>query len=183
MQAILSIGGAGDGGDATDLLLEAVGGGFEAPCAADEPPPRLVLRSDESHVRLMAMEGLYQLCTDSPAARRRARHYQAAVRAAAAAIVGADAAAPPTEEVACFLKFVAYGFWAGGARECDTRSATVAEREAELPLREAVDALPSLIRVALRLAAAPSAKAAVHALESLAMVLTCPPFMERAAGG
>jgi hypothetical protein len=50
-------------------------------------------------------------------------------------------------------------------------------------LREAVDALPSLVRVALRLAAAPSTEAASHALESLAMVLTCPPFMERAAGG
>jgi hypothetical protein len=30
-QDILSVGGAGDGGDATNLLLEAVGHGFEGP--------------------------------------------------------------------------------------------------------------------------------------------------------
>jgi hypothetical protein len=186
MQAVLSISGAGDGGDAADLLLEVVGHGFEGA----SPPLRLDLRPGKSNVRLMAVEALGQLCTVSPAARTRAHGNQAAVRAAAAALASADAAAPPPEDVACFLKFVAGGFWSRGVEECNTPFATAAaavaaaEREAELPLREAVDALPSLVRVAVRLlAAAPSTKAVVFVLGSLAVVLASPPFTERAAGG
>jgi hypothetical protein len=145
---------------------------------------------------LMAMEALYRLCSASPAAQMRAHRNQAAVRTAAAVLAAADAAAPPPEEVACFLAFVAGGFWSCVDRECDTPFATaaaaaakaaaaaaaVAERVDELPMREVVDALPSLIRVAVRLAASSSTKAALFALTSLSIVLLCAPFKERAAG-
>jgi hypothetical protein len=165
--------------------VEAVGRGFEEVCPANALPHM----PDE---RLRAMQALCQLCADSPSACVRAHHNQAAVRAAGAALASADAAALPPEEVACFSSFIAAGLGSRAIREYAAPRATAtaaeaSEREtghaAEPPLRELADALPSLIRVAVRLAAAPSTQVVVHALSTLAIVLGSPEITERAAGG
>jgi hypothetical protein len=158
LRAVLSVGGAGDGGDAVGLLLKTLTRAY-----AGSPSWRATVFGD----RIAILHALDRLALDSPAVYARMGRDKAAVAAVASAL---SAAAAPTKlsDEAVLLTTLIVACFSGVAGQ---------------PQQAAVDALPSIVAGVLHLLASPRADWAVFEVHVLACLMACSAVTERAAGG
>jgi hypothetical protein len=187
--AILSVGGAGDGGVAVGLLLETLG---RADFARSSGADGRSCRNPTIQARLvLLLNGLTLLSDDSAVVRARMRLDAAAVAGAVGGLEAAVRAREFTREALCLINFVAACFEPSAAGEPTAASGTAASgpgaaaaaarQGGVLPLQAAIDALPSLVAAAVRLLGS-TVDCAAFAVHTLVKLHACPMIKERAAG-
>ncbi|KIZ01352.1 hypothetical protein MNEG_6609 [Monoraphidium neglectum] len=179
-RAVLSIGGACDGGDAVGLLLDLLARAF-----AGGPPGCDTLSGD----RMPILHALNHLALDSPAARARMRRDKAAVEAAVSGLSAAAADPSLPDEAALLMGFVAGCFAPDGEEGPAARPVVPAVGPAAAasagvvaqPLQAAVDALPSIVAGMVQLLASQRGEFVTYAVHVLFSLVSCSAVKERVA--